>query len=103
MPGGGSLSRNNIRLPLRGYADWLSWNPLRALKLLGAPRIRDFAIVPGSPQGPLHRSTEPRRIRSFQGVLIEYPLWHINAGWSSQVAREAHNLEVVGSNPAPAT
>ena len=26
-----------------------------------------------------------------------------DAGWSSQVAREAHNLEVVGSNPAPAT
>ena len=25
------------------------------------------------------------------------------AGWSSLVAREAHNLEVVGSNPAPAT
>ena len=24
------------------------------------------------------------------------------AGWSSQVARQAHNLEVVGSNPAPA-
>ena len=27
----------------------------------------------------------------------------LNAGWSSPVAREAHNLEVVGSNPAPAT
>ena len=27
----------------------------------------------------------------------------IDAGWSSPVAREAHNLEVVGSNPAPAT
>ena len=26
-----------------------------------------------------------------------------NAGWSSLVAREAHNLEVAGSNPAPAT
>ena len=26
-----------------------------------------------------------------------------DAGWSSPVAREAHNLEVVGSNPAPAT
>ena len=25
-----------------------------------------------------------------------------DAGWSSLVAREAHNLEVVGSNPAPA-
>ena len=28
---------------------------------------------------------------------------HPDAGWSSPVAREAHNLEVVGSNPAPAT
>ncbi len=26
----------------------------------------------------------------------------IDAGWSSPVAREAHNLEVVGSNPTPA-
>ena len=25
------------------------------------------------------------------------------AGWSSPVAREAHNLEVTGSNPVPAT
>ena len=28
---------------------------------------------------------------------------HFVAGWSSPVAREAHNLEVAGSNPAPAT
>ena len=27
----------------------------------------------------------------------------IIAGWSSPVARQAHNLKVVGSNPAPAT
>ena len=27
----------------------------------------------------------------------------INAGWSSPVARQAHNLKVAGSNPAPAT
>ena len=26
-----------------------------------------------------------------------------DAGWSSPVARQAHNLKVVGSNPAPAT
>ena len=26
----------------------------------------------------------------------------MNAGWSSMVARKAHNLEVVGSNPTPA-
>jgi hypothetical protein len=27
----------------------------------------------------------------------------INAGWSSPVARQAHNLKVIGSNPIPAT
>ena len=33
-------------------------------------------------------------------------LWretHGAAGWSSPVARQAHNLKVVGSNPTPAT
>jgi hypothetical protein len=28
---------------------------------------------------------------------------HLAAGWSSPVARQAHNLKVVGSNPTPAT
>ena len=27
----------------------------------------------------------------------------LTAGWSSLVARQAHNLKVVGSNPTPAT
>lgn len=41
--------------------------------------------------------------------ILSLPTWPpkpgrlIAAGWSSPVAREAHNLEVVGSNPAPAT
>jgi hypothetical protein len=34
--------------------------------------------------------------------LIVYSSGNTVAGWSSLVAREAHNLEVVGSNPAPA-
>ena len=28
---------------------------------------------------------------------------YTDAGWSSLVARQAHNLKVAGSNPAPAT
>ena len=28
---------------------------------------------------------------------------NFDAGWSSPVARQAHNLKVVGSNPTPAT
>ena len=59
-----------------------------------------FAVQsPGSFEGEMVRREKnaigldvPRRIR------IICP-----AGWSSPVAREAHNLEVVGSNPAPAT
>src|ERR1700754_359816 len=31
------------------------------------------------------------------------PLVLGDAGWSSPVARQAHNLKVAGSNPAPAT
>ena len=37
----------------------------------------------------------------FGGPAREAPL--VDAGWSSPVARQAHNLKVVGSNPTPAT
>ena len=36
-------------------------------------------------------------------VMFEQPEADIVAGWSSLVARRAHNPKVVGSNPAPAT
>ena len=40
----------------------------------------------------------------FDWVLRLQNLKNINdAGWSSLVARQAHNLKVAGSNPAPAT
>ncbi len=47
------------------------------------------------------------RIRRFPGVSptrssFRPPKQHTVAGWSSPVAREAHNLEVAGSNPVPA-
>ena len=42
-----------------------------------------------------------------RGAHVVYSLAHTVrpdiAGWSSLVARRAHNPEVVGSNPAPAT
>ena len=58
------------------------------------------------------------KIRAHRTSLIEKRLLHqprewrprkpvgyrtIGAGWSSPVARQAHNLKVVGSNPTPAT
>ena len=44
----------------------------------------------------------PRLSRS--GVFVGgESLPDVGAGWSSPVARQAHNLKVAGSNPAPAT
>jgi hypothetical protein len=41
----------------------------------------------------------PYWFKSHVGLKLEC----IDAGWSSPVARQAHNLKVVGSNPTPAT
>ena len=40
-----------------------------------------------------------KSVRGFESHIL---LFIINAGWSSSVARRAHNPKVVGSNPAPA-
>src|SRR5450432_3653982 len=47
--------------------------------------------------GALGRWPDSFRVRFFEGAQ-----WFI-AGWSSPVARQAHNLKVIGSNPIPAT
>src|SRR5262249_47327268 len=39
----------------------------------------------------------------FRFAEIGCPKYFHRAGWSSLVARQAHNLKVAGSNPAPAT
>ena len=40
-----------------------------------------------------------KTVQGFESLIL---LYHIIAGWSSLVARRAHNPKVVGSNPAPA-
>ena len=39
----------------------------------------------------------------MKGDAIGSDMPNIDAGWSSLVARRAHNPKAVGSNPAPAT
>ena len=41
--------------------------------------------------------------KSLPGLLASQYFKKHDAGWSSPVARQAHNLKVVGSNPTPAT
>ena len=40
-----------------------------------------------------------KELKSSRNLKIEFN----SAGWSSLVARQAHNLKVGGSNPSPAT
>ena len=48
-------------------------------------------------------------VRRFPPFGLALPIWPVYiltisvAGWSSPVARQAHNLKAAGSNPAPAT
>jgi hypothetical protein len=42
-------------------------------------------------------------LRQFCIIRVAHCGNLFTAGWSSQVARRAHNPEVVGSNPTPAT
>jgi hypothetical protein len=55
------------------------------------PRRRLIATDPARPRAPI-RKPHPAP-----------PRGRLSAGWSSPVARQAHNLKVVGSNPTPAT
>src|SRR5688572_18559287 len=48
-------------------------------------------------------STGPQRPQKFRHTRRRPHKTTRHAGWSSPVARQAHNLKVAGSNPAPAT
>ena len=58
----------------------------------------------GASKNPFAMLKMPLSRLSRSGVFVfAYRLSDVGAGWSSPVARQAHNLKVAGSNPAPAT
>ena len=59
-------------------------------------RVLGLAAGPGVHRKRFQNNSCPRR---WAGLYCA-PLI---AGWSSPVARQAHNLKVTGSNPVPAT
>jgi hypothetical protein len=48
-------------------------------------------------------SPDPPRSEALFATVNAWPRAGLGAGWSSPVARQAHNLKVTGSNPVPAT
>src|SRR6516225_7585539 len=86
-PGGHSEGPNTRSHPELGRE-----NPQRPWYCLN--QRRKSRSPPGPPNPQL--SQHPRvRCGRERGLIV--------AGWSSPVARQAHNLKVVGSNPTPAT
>ena len=61
-------------------------------------KARESRSPPGLPGGQ-NDCAKAKRPFSNTLFLTENPF---DAGWSSPVARQAHNLKVVGSNPTPA-
>ena len=69
---------------------------------VGTYRSHPRALARVAFSGSLRTGSAPRRwpnpFRFFSGGAQGFI-----AGWSSPVARQAHNLKVIGSNPIPAT
>jgi hypothetical protein len=64
---------------------------------------KDSRLDEGYAAMGIHRTRPGTHIRFDNACKQTYiPLFR-DAGWSSLVARRAHNPKVVGSNPAPAT
>ena len=70
--------------------------------VVGSSPTRSIVILEDYPSPAEGNGLENRQacksVRGFESHI----LLNINAGWSSSVARRAHNPKVVGSNPAPA-
>ena len=67
-----------------------------------ARSLRDAKIFSRTASPERRATTGSTHLDKVNRLRIAEP-FHGIAGWSSPVAREAHNLEVGGSNPPPAT
>ena len=71
--------------------------------VVGSSPTRSIVILEDYPSPAEGNGLENRQAcKSVRGFESHILLIHINAGWSSSVARRAHNPKVVGSNPTPA-
>jgi hypothetical protein len=80
--------------------DWTTWWSWRGARTRSHPELGRE-----NPQRPWYcvlRHGRVGRRQVFQSILLPHKTF-TTAGWSSPVARQAHNLKVRGSNPLPAT
>ena len=77
--------------------DWTTWWLWRGACTRSHPELG--REIPQRPWYCVLRHGRVGRRQVFQSTHNT----HTTAGWSSPVARQAHNLKVTGSNPVPAT
>ena len=90
-------TRTETTLTHTERVDWTTWWSWR-----GSPTRSHPELGRENPLRPWYCASRHGRVgrrQVFQSTLTT----HTHAGWSSPVARQAHNLKVTGSNPAPAT
>ena len=78
-------------------SDPVNTHSLRLLASCAGSSIRCFGL-----RGDTATAVRPCGA-SGSGLTKPTEVYHGDAGWSSPVARQAHNLKVTGSNPVPAT
>ena len=98
-----SQTRTETTLITPFRMDWTTWWLWR-----GARTRSHLELGRENPQRPWYcvlRHGRVGRRQVFQSILTHPPKGQTttHAGWSSPVARQAHNLKVTGSNPVPAT
>jgi hypothetical protein len=90
-------TRTETTLTHTERVDWTTWWSWR-----GSPTRSHPELGRENPLRPWYCASRHGRVgrrQVFQSTLTT----HTHAGWSSPVARQAHNLKVTGSNPVPAT
>ena len=73
------------------------WYSVSRRGRVGRRQVFSVQILSGRPSWPANPYASDNK------ALDPTPVARNIAGWSSPVARQAHNLKVVGSNPTPAT
>ena len=85
-----------------GFAGGVSKNPFTISKSrCRLVRAAAFLLVPRGGAARRRLACRGGKQKRFRAAARQSQ--HVGAGWSSPVARQAHNLKVAGSNPAPAT
>src|SRR5580692_7147080 len=102
------ITRTTVHSAACRRVDWTTWWPWRGAYTRSHPELG--REIPQRPWYCVLRHGRVGRRQVFQSTLLRFPQGFprrgsttTNAGWSSPVARQAHNLKVTGSNPVPAT